>query len=100
MKSSAVNPGCPIAKVAKLLSDTWTMLILHGLMAGEKRFCELEGELSHISTRTLTNKLKRLMTEGLVEKTEAGYYRATKKGKGIKLIEQAMVRYNKEYLER
>lgn len=93
-------PVCPITQVARLLSDTWTMLILHALMAGPKRFCELESELAHISTRTLSNKLKRLMTEGLVSKDANGYYGATKKGKGIKLIERAMVKYSEQYLQR
>jgi DNA-binding HxlR family transcriptional regulator len=97
MKTSA-PAVCPIVQVAKLLSDTWTMLVLHALMDGEKRFCELEVELEHISTRTLTNKLKRLIDEGLIEKTTEGSYKVTKKGKGIKIIERAMARYGKEYL--
>jgi DNA-binding HxlR family transcriptional regulator len=74
------------------------MLILHGLMTGPKRFCELEAELEHISTRTLTNKLKRLTEEGLVEKMSTGEYRVTKKGSGLKLIEKAMVKYSEQYL--
>ncbi len=74
------------------------MLILHGLMAGPKRFCELEADLEHISTRTLTNKLKRLTEEGLVEKMSTGEYRVTKKGSGLKLIEKAMVKYSEQYL--
>jgi DNA-binding HxlR family transcriptional regulator len=90
---------CPITKVATLLSDTWTMLIMHALMTGPKRFCELETSLTHISTRTLTNKLKRLTAEGLLSKGEDGLYRATKKGEGLKLIERAMVKYSEKYLK-
>ncbi|MEK7079817.1 MAG: helix-turn-helix domain-containing protein [Patescibacteria group bacterium] len=90
---------CPITKVAQLLSDTWTMLIMHALITGPKRFCELERELPGISTRTLTSKLKKLEEEELVCKNVAtGHYEATKRGAGLKLIESAMMEYEKKYL--
>ncbi|MBP9669234.1 MAG: helix-turn-helix transcriptional regulator [Candidatus Pacebacteria bacterium] len=90
--------SCPITKVAELLSDTWTMLIMRALTEGPKRFSELEVWLGDISSRTLTLKLTKLQEQGLVEKTEEGTYRATKKGKGLKMIEKAMVKYSEEYL--
>jgi DNA-binding HxlR family transcriptional regulator len=96
MKGEEVN--CPISEVARLLSDTWTMLIMHHLNEGAKRFCDLERALDGISTRTLTLKLKRLIDEDLVLKDEKGFYAATERGKGLKLVEKAMVRYQKEYL--
>ncbi len=89
---------CPITKVAQLLSDTWTMLIMHNLADSTMRFCELERTLHPISTRTLTLKLKKLIEDDLVYKNEDGSYSATRKGKGLKLIENAMRRYEKEYL--
>lgn len=89
---------CPITKVAELLSDSWTMRIMHALLTGPKRFCELERELPGISTRTLTNKLKRLSEEKLACKGEDGYYEATERGKGLRLIESAMRKYEKQYL--
>lgn len=89
---------CPITKVATLLSDTWTMLIMHALTESPKRFCELELALSGISTRTLTLKLQKLTTEGLIEKHES-MYRATKKGAGLKIIEKAMKKYGEQYLD-
>jgi len=85
-------------QVSRLLSDTWTMLILHSLMTGDKRFCEIESDLQNISTRTLTNKLKQLREKELIEKTDTGFYRVTKKGLGIRIIEQAMIKYSQQYL--
>lgn len=93
-----IETTCPVTKVAKLLSDVWTMLIMHALQTGPKRFCELERELEGISTRTLTNKLKKLEEDGLVIKNSEGAYEATSRGKGLKLIENAMRKYEKEYL--
>lgn len=95
---SAQNSACPITKVALLLSDTWTMLIMHALTTGPKRFCELEAELAGISTRTLTLKLQKLISEQLIEKNQSGIYMATKKGSGLKIIERAMKKYNELYL--
>lgn len=91
--------ACPITRVAELLSDTWTMLIMRALTEGPKRFCELEEWLGNISTRTLTLKLKRLTTLGLVAKQADGSYVATKKGAGLKIIERAMVTYSQKYLD-
>lgn len=98
MEKHASKHTCPIAQVAELLSDTWTMLIMRALTEGPKRFCELESWLENISTRTLTLKLKALIEKGLIEKTEEGMYRVTPKGAGLKIIERAMVKYSERYL--
>lgn len=90
---------CPITKVAQLLSDTWTMLVMHYLLEGPKRFCELERALDGISTRTLTLKLQKLTDEQLVCKTESGLYAPTERGKGLRLIERAMHAYEAKYLK-
>ncbi|HEX8591421.1 MAG TPA: helix-turn-helix domain-containing protein [Candidatus Paceibacterota bacterium] len=96
MKKSDVT--CPITKVAQLLSDSWTMLILYQLNHGAKRFCDLERALEGISTRTLTLKLKKLVEDGMVTKDEGGKYMTTKRGQGLKLVENAMKRYEERYL--
>lgn len=98
MKKAEGKNECPIREVAELLSDTWTMLIMRALTEGPKRFCDLESWLLNISTRTLTLKLKALSEKGLVEKRSDGHYAATKKGKGLKIIERAMVKYAENYL--
>lgn len=97
MKSTEIT--CPITKVAQLLSDSWTMLILYRVNHGINRFCDLERTLEGISTRTLTLKLKKLAEDGLISKNENGMYLSTKRGKGLKIIENAMKRYDKEYLK-
>ncbi len=96
MKNPSIE--CPITKVAQLLSDTWTMLIMHFLLDGPKRFCDLEQSLNGISTRTLTLKLKKLIGDGMIEKPATGLYTITNKGKGLRLVENAMAKYQKQYL--
>jgi DNA-binding HxlR family transcriptional regulator len=87
-----------VEKAALLLSDTWTMLIMHDLLSGPKGFCELERSLEGISTRTLTNKLKKLEEEKMVKKNKEGQYQATEKGKGLRAVETAMRKYGEKYL--
>ncbi len=89
---------CPVQKTATLLSDTWTMLIIRDLLAGPRRFCDLERSLEGISTRTLTLKLKTLESERLVRKLHSGAYSATARGKGLRVVESAMRRYGEKYL--
>lgn len=74
------------------------MLVMHTLLAGPKRFCEIERELDGISTRTLTLKLKKLEEEEMVRKSADGSYSATKKGAGLQTIERAMRTYGETYL--
>lgn len=88
--------ACPIQKTAELLSDVWTILIIRELIKGNKRFSEFEKELEGISTRTLTLKLKKLIEEKIVEKTETSYS-LTKKGEKLNTVFDAMNKYGKMY---
>ena len=103
MKKSAADCStsrgdCPTTRVAELLSDTWTMLIMRALTEGPKRFSELEKWLDGISSRTLTLKLETLKKRGLISKSSDGVYQATEKGAGLRIIEKAMIEYGRKYL--
>ena len=80
---------CPVAKVATLLSDPWTMLIIRDLLKKEMRFKDLEESLAGISSRTLTSKIKILEDEGIITKKEL-FYVITKNGKKLKKVIEAM----------
>ena len=88
---------CPVAKVASLLSDAWTMLIVRDLMRTRLRYSELVTSLDGISTRTLVLKLKKLEDSGIVSKKDP-YYVITPKGKRLGAIFQEMTKYGKKYL--
>ncbi len=100
MKVKQSTEECPVTKTAELLSDTWTMRLMHALLEKPLKFCELERALEGISTRTLTRKLEKLLAEGLISKAPTGGYAATHKGKGLRVIEKAMRAYGKKYLVR
>ena len=88
---------CPVAKVASLLSDTWTMLIVRDLMRNKMRYSELLASLEGISTRTLVLKLKKLEESGVISKKDL-WYLITPKGKKLAAIFEEMTQYGKKYL--
>jgi DNA-binding HxlR family transcriptional regulator len=96
MKAHACT-DCPTAKVAALLSDQWTMLVVRDLLRAPMRFSELLASLTGVSTRTLTLKLKRLEEMGVVVKNDP-LYTITKTGAKIKPIMDEMQTYGKKYL--
>ncbi len=93
MKSD-IHTDCPVARVATLLSDSWTMLIIRDLLKDDMRFSDLERSLSGISSRTLTSKIKILESEGIIQKKDL-YYSITKKGAKLKKVLDAMSDYGK-----
>ena len=96
MKSTACT-DCPTAKVALLLSDMWTMLILRDLLKQSMRFNELIDSLAGISTRTLTLKLKRLEALNVISKNDL-HYAITTRGKKLLPVINEMEKYGKKYL--
>ena len=96
--TASCKTSCPLLETAELLSDTWTILIMRALTEEPKRFSELQSWLENISSRTLTLKLKKLQELKLIIKSKNGFYTSTKKGAGLKTIEEAMIDYAKKYL--
>lgn len=94
--NKAATKECPVSAVAEILSDTWTMLIVHNLLKAKTlRFCELERGLEGISTRTLTLKLKALEDDGLVLKSDEGYS-MTSLGLKLKPVIKAMEQFGNQ----
>src|SRR6266446_1812737 len=64
-RADADNAHEPLAKLLRILSSPWTLLLLHRLhMEGPKRFGALKRRLGAISTKTLTERLRLLEAEG------------------------------------
>ena len=61
-------PGCPIERSVRVLEGKWTLLVLRELFEGTKRFGELLTALPGASPKTLTERLRTLEHQGLVER--------------------------------
>lgn len=57
---------CPLARVAEILGERWTLLILRELFVGPQRFSDLRRRLPGISASVLTQRLRHLEDNGLV----------------------------------
>lgn len=61
--------GCPIERTVSILEGKWTLLILRELFTGTKRFGELRAALSGVSPKTLSERLRILEQQGIIERT-------------------------------
>ncbi|WP_055696993.1 MULTISPECIES: winged helix-turn-helix transcriptional regulator [Streptomyces] len=66
-RTSFANWPCSIARTMDLLGDWWTPLVLREAFYGITRFDVFQQELG-IARNTLTDRLRRLVDEGLLEK--------------------------------
>ena len=57
-----------MGRAIRLIGDTWVLLIIIGLLRGPKRFNELLDLMGHISSKTLTQRLRALEEMGFVER--------------------------------
>ena len=59
---------CPVAKAAEVLGDRWTLLILRDMHTGALRFNDLHRGLPGISRSVLTQRLRKLESDGLIDR--------------------------------
>jgi len=58
----------PMGRAIRLIGDMWILLIVITLLGGAKRFNELRELLGHISSKTLSQRLKLLEEMGFVQR--------------------------------
>lgn len=96
--------NCPIAKTADLVGDSIVLIIIRELISGPKRFGDIQQSLKGVSSRTLTEKLKKLEAQNILgrieykEKPPRVEYSLTSKGRGLKKIVKALFEYGEVYL--
>jgi len=58
---------CALAKALERVGDRWTLLVVRDLLLGPKRFTDLMDRLAGVTPKTLTQRLRDLEADGLVE---------------------------------
>ncbi|WP_339915417.1 helix-turn-helix domain-containing protein [uncultured Brevundimonas sp.] len=66
--SDTCDDGCPVARAAQILDGKWTTLILRDLLAGTRRYSELQRSVVGISPRMLASRLAMLESNRLISK--------------------------------
>jgi DNA-binding HxlR family transcriptional regulator len=95
---------CSVAAASEIVGSKWTVLIVHDLSEGPRRFTELEHACAKISPRTLAERLRWLEAEGIVvrrsyaESPPRVEYELTEKGAALLPICDEMRRFGHEWL--
>jgi len=59
---------CPVEVTLSLLSSKWKTLIIRELLTGTKRFSEIKRTLAGVTQKMLTQSLRGLEEDGLIER--------------------------------
>ncbi|HEX3800358.1 MAG TPA: helix-turn-helix domain-containing protein [Verrucomicrobiae bacterium] len=87
---------CPVACSLDLFGDRWTLLIIRDLFLGRTRFRDFANSPEGIPTNILSDRLERLLEQGVIEHipaqdgTKRLAYKLTRKGKGLGPVLEAM----------
>ena len=101
-RASALLPRrsrCPVACTLDVLGDRWTLLVVRDLIRGKRRFAELVESPERIPTNILTDRLKRLVSLGVVKSQRYSdhpprvEYQLTAKGEDLRPVLRAMVEW-------
>ena len=66
---SVLEPQCPSRLVLERIADKWTALVIQILARGTMRYAELQRAIGGISQKMLTQTLRSLERDGLVQRT-------------------------------
>src|SRR5256714_6886310 len=98
------DESCSVAACAAIIGAKWTALLVHDLSEGPRRFSELEHSCAGISPRTLSERLRALEDEGLVERHSYAEspprveYELTEKGEALLPIIEEMRQFGHAFL--
>jgi DNA-binding HxlR family transcriptional regulator len=96
--------SCAVAACTEILGAKWTALIIHDLSEGARRFTELEAACPGISPRTLSERLRALEEQEIVERRSYPErpprveYELTEKGRALLPIIGEMRRFGHAWL--
>lgn len=100
-KESHIN--CSVAKTLKIIGSKWTILLLHNIFEGRKRFGELQRALPGISPKTLSQRLQELEREGIISKKVFAEvplhveYTLSEKGKSLHGVFRSLEKWGNNY---
>jgi DNA-binding HxlR family transcriptional regulator len=95
--------NCSIARALEVVGERWTLLIVRDAFLGLRRFEQFQEKLG-IARNVLTDRLNRLVEEGILERIryserpERYEYRLTKKGRELNLALAGLRQWGDKYL--
>ena len=105
MTSTPFSHSCPrYEHAAQLLGKRWTGLLLNALLEGPRRFCELTALVEGLSDRVLSDRLRELEAEGIVQRVVYPQipvrveYQLTEKGRALKPVVEAIHTWAQQWI--
>jgi len=106
IETDTIYQMCPrYEQAVQLLGKRWTALILDTLMQGPRRFCEMAANVEGLSDRVLSDRLRELEVEGIIERIVYPHipvrveYRLTEKGRELKPVLDALHMWASKWIE-
>ena len=65
-KTRVAPPACPLTICMKVIGGAWTPNVVWYLSEGPRRFSELKTDLHGVSAKTLSARLRKLESDGVV----------------------------------
>lgn len=94
---------CPVEYTASLIANKWKIIILRDLLTGTRRYNELTRSVVGISAKVLTENLRELEKDGIInrkvypEVPPRVEYSLTKKGEDLKDVIETMKVFGLKY---
>lgn len=95
--------NCPVEYTASLIGNKWKIIILRDLLTGTKRYNELTRSVVGISAKVLTENLRGLEQDGIIERKVYPVvppkveYSLSDKGWDLKDVLDAMRMFGEKY---
>ncbi|AXE18477.1 transcriptional regulator [Runella rosea] len=99
------NPNnCPVVYSLNKIGNKWKLLILHYIKQGNNRYSTLQKVIPDISRQTLTNQLRELEDDGILERIiypqipPKVEYKLTEMGNSLQPIIHEMSKWGLQYV--
>lgn len=105
-KTIAVSDKCPMEIGINILSGKWKLKILWIISQGAVRFNELQRKLNGITTKTLTDQLRELEDQNIINRKIYGEvpprveYSLTNVGENIKPVLESLCEFGNLYKDK
>lgn len=103
-RSYEFQQHCPVARTLDVVGDRWTILVLRDLSWGRRRFSALIESLDGISANLLSDRLKRLEENGMIERVfysdhpPRAEYGLSAKGRAFVPVLKALRTYGEDWV--
>lgn len=98
MTNRTYGQYCGLARALDIVGDRWALLVVRELLLGSRRFGELREGLPGVATNLLTDRLRGLEQNGVVERRldheSRVEYALTEWGEGLREPVEALIRWS------